>query len=52
MPTSSLVMLRSSGARSAWSFSMSVKPRMPRAASVLTGPAESALTRMFFGPSS
>src|ERR1041385_8322443 len=29
---------------------MVVKPLMPRAASVLTGPAEMALTRTFFGP--
>ena len=29
---------------------MPVKPLMPRAASVLTGPAEIAFTRMFLGP--
>ena len=51
-PTSSAEMLRRSGAlRSVWSY-MIVKPVIDRAASVRTGPAEMALTRMFLGPNS
>ena len=46
-PTSAGSTLRFSGARSTCAFSMSPSPEMPRAASVLIGPAEMALTRMF-----
>jgi hypothetical protein len=44
------VMLRPSGAAPPCSFRISVKPRIPRAANVFTGPAEMQLTRMFRGP--
>ena len=50
--TSSAVMSRRSGARSAAWSAIEPKPGMPRAASVRTGPAEIALTRMPASPRS
>src|SRR5580692_785685 len=49
-PTSSWSTLRWRGARSAWARIISVRSPTPRAARVLMGPAEMALTRMFFWP--
>ena len=45
-------MWRWSGARSSTIDSIVGKPAIDRAASVRTGPAETALTRMFFEPRS
>src|SRR5581483_1798428 len=50
--TSSTSTFLLSGARSAWAFNMSPKPEIPRAASVLIGPAEMAFTRILRGPKS
>ena len=52
LPTSSISTLRRKGERVATTSRMSVKPETPLAASVLTGPAETALTRIYFGPRS
>jgi len=38
-----------SGDRSAWPLSISPRPEIPRAASVLSGPAKMALTEYSFG---
>src|SRR5262249_26873150 len=50
--TSEVSTVRRSGARSRYPWRMFVNPGIPAAASVLMGPAEIALTRMFFGPRS
>jgi hypothetical protein len=51
-PTSSASIGRWSGARSSTIASIVGKPAIDRAASVRTGPADTALTRMFFCPRS
>ena len=51
-PTSSASTWRCSGERSSTIDSIVGKPAIERAASVRTGPAETALTRMFFAPRS
>ena len=51
-PTSAASVFLLSGAFSRATFKISVKPAIPRAANVLMGPAEIALTRIFLGPRS
>src|SRR6188768_1452424 len=51
-PTSDVSIALRSGAFSRTTLRIDEKPPMPAAASVLTGPAEIALTRMFSGPRS